>query len=211
MDGYLNLPMSSVSSNLAADVYTANSRYFMTISEEQQLVMDAKVNSESFGKLYDYYFPKVYNYVAAKIRDKAETEDLVGEIFMKIFENLPKYEWRGAPFGAWVFAIARNTLNTYFGKASKNAHSELDDAHFVADESQDVSPKKKAIQEELSLQVQKILKQLPERELNVIQLKFFAQLSNREIVEVTGLSESHVAVIIFRTLKKIKPDLQYFA
>jgi RNA polymerase sigma-70 factor, ECF subfamily len=211
MSTYLNLLMGYVSTNLTADAYKAPGLYSMTITEEQQLVEDAKINSESFGKLYDYYFPKVFNYVAVKIRNKADIEDLVAEIFMKVCESLPRFQWRGFPFGAWIFAIARNTLNDFYSKSKKNNHSELDDARFVVDEGADISPKKKAAQEELANKVQDVLKNLPERELNVIQLKFFGELSNREIVRITGLSESHVAVIIFRALKKIKPELQYFA
>jgi len=203
---------SAASTGWSTDVVTGlKTRASMNITEEQQLVDDARTNSESFGKLYDYYFPKVYAYVMAKVRDRADAEDLTGDVFMKVLENLPNFEWRGAPFGAWVFTIARNVVNTHFNKSSKNSHSELDDAHYVADESKDISPKKVAMQEELSAKVKHVMGKLPERELNVIQLKFFSGLSNREIVDVTGLSESHVAVIIYRTLQKIKPDLQYFA
>lgn len=182
----------------------------MTPSEEQQLVEDAKTNGDSFAKLYDYYFPKIYGYIACKSNSRADAEDLTGEVFMKALEALPNFEWRGAPFSAWLFTIARNTLNNYYTKSSKNRHNELDDARFVADEAKDISPKKVAMQEELSGRVKEVMGQLSEKELNVIQLKFFSQLNNREIVKVTGLSESHVAVIIYRTLRKIKPDLQNF-
>lgn len=183
----------------------------MDLSDEKQLVMDAKSNNESFGKLYDFYFPKVYSFVAAKINDRDDAEDLVSDIFMKVLENIQKFEWRGVPFGAWIFRIARNVLNDYYQKHNKTRTSDIEQAYSVSEPEEKVSPHIKAAREELSDVVQKVMKTLPERELLVIQLKFFSELSNREIVQITGLSESNVAIILYRTLRKIKPDLQYFA
>lgn len=183
----------------------------MDLSDEKQLVMDAKSNNESFGKLYDFYFPKVYSFVAAKINDRDDAEDLVSDIFMKVLENIQKFEWRGVPFGAWIFRIARNVLNDYYQKHNKTRTSDIEQAYSVSEPEEKVSPHIKAAREELSDVVQKVMKTLPERELLVIQLKFFSELTNREIVQITGLSESNVAIILYRTLRKIKPDLQYFA
>ncbi len=182
----------------------------LSLEEEQKLVEDAKADSASFGRLYDYYFPKLYAFVAAKVNDRDDAEDVVSDIFIKILENLPRFEWRGLPFGAWAFKIARNTLNDYYHRNGKTRTSDIEQAYGVSEDEEKTSPHKKAAQEELSAKVKKVLQDLPERELNVIQLKFFSQLSNREIVHVTGLSEGNVAIILYRTLRKIKPDLTYF-
>jgi len=180
------------------------------LSEEKQLVESAKANAESFGQIYDYYFPKVYSFIAAKTGNSDDAEDITGDTFMKALENLHRFEWRGVPFGAWLFRIARNTLNDYYGSSAKNRTIDIDKAYGVKEDEEKTSPHKKAHQNELAEKVQEVLKDLPERELNVIQLKFFSEMSNREIVDITGLSESHVAVIIYRTLRKIKPDLKHF-
>ena len=183
----------------------------MDLHEEQQLVEDAKNNAESFGRLYDYYFPKVYAFVAAKVNGHDDAEDLVSDIFMKVLENLPRYEWRGLPFGAWVFRIARNVLNDYYQKHNRTKVTDIEEAYGVSEPEEKASPHKNAIREELAGKVKTVLKDLSEKELTVIQLKFYSELSNREITHVTGLSESNVAVILYRTLQKIKPDLQCFA
>ncbi len=183
----------------------------MDLSEEKQLVTDAKSNTESFGKLYDFYFPKVYAFVATKVNERDDAEDLVSDIFMKVLENIHKFEWRGVPFGAWIFRIARNVLNDYYHQHNKTKTSDIEEAYGVSEPEEKVSPHLNAAREELSEAVKKAIKTLPERELLVIQLKFFSELSNREIVQVTGLTESNVAIILYRTLRKIKPDLQYFA
>jgi RNA polymerase sigma-70 factor (ECF subfamily) len=196
---------------IAIDIHKPSPLRTMDLNEEQQLVEDAKTDSASFGKLYDYYFPKIYGYIAAKVNDRDDVEDLVSTTFMKALENLPKYEWRGIPFAAWLFTIARNTLNNYYVKSGKNRHLELDEGRLVVDKDKNESPMKKAEQEELADKVKKVLNNLPEREITVVQLKFFSQMTNREIMDITGLSESNVAVILYRTLRKIKSDLKYFA
>lgn len=183
----------------------------LDLNEEQQLVELAKENTESFGKLYDYYFPKVYAFVAAKCSNRDDAEDITGDVFVKVIENLPKFEWRGLPFGAWIFRIARNTLIDYYGKSGKTKTSDIEEAYGVSEDEEKTSPHKKAEQSELEARVKEVMKDLSERELQVVQLKFYAQMNNREIMTVTGLSESNVAVVLYRTLKKIKPDLKYFA
>lgn len=183
----------------------------MDLNEEKKLVMDAQTNTESFGKLYDYYFPKVYAFVASRLADRADAEDMVSEIFMKVLENLRQFEWRGVPFGAWIFRIARNCLNDFYQRSGRTRTADLEEARGVHEAEEKTSPHLKAASEELAQTVQKVLKDLPERELNVVQLKFFCELSNREIRDATGLSESNVAVILYRTLRRIKPDLQYFS
>ncbi len=181
------------------------------LNEEKRLVEDAKINIESFGRLYDFYFPKVYAFVAAKTGNRDDAEDITGDVFMKTLENLQTFEWRGVPFGAWLFRIARNTLNDYFNKSAKTRTTDIDQEYGISEDEEKTSPHKKAAKEELAEKVKEVLAVLPERELAVIQLKFFSELSNREIMHATGLSESNVAVIIYRTLRKIKPDLKHFA
>lgn len=190
--------------------YTTSGLISMDLNEEQQLVEDAKTDSASFARLYDLYFPKIYAYTSSKINNKNDVEDVVSETFMKALENISGYEYRGVPFAAWLFTIARNNINNYYVKSGRSKHHELEEGRYIVDDEKQKSPKKNAEQEELSQKVKEVLKDLPERDINVIQLKFFSQLSNREIMHVTGLSESNVAVIIYRTLKKIKPDLKYF-
>ncbi len=183
----------------------------MDLAEQQKLVEEAKYSTESFGKLYDYYFPKVYAFVASKVRGTNDAEDITSDIFIKVLENIENYEWRGIPFTGWLFKIARNTLNNYYAGHNGKQTADIEKVYDLAEDEQKTSPSKKAAQEELSHHVKKILNELPERELTVVQLKFFSELNNREIMHATGLSESNVAIILYRTLRKIKPDLQYFA
>lgn len=174
---------------------------------DPQLVELAKTNSDAFAQLYDFYFPRVYAFVMAKIGSKDAAEDIVSDIFMKLVENLPKYHDRGLPFSAWLFAVARNVLFDYYAKCKKQEILPMDEGMDIKDENEESAPAKVASKNELKEKVRTVMHKLPERELSILQMKFFSGLTNREIAATLNLSESNVGIILFRVLKKIKPDL----
>lgn len=182
----------------------------MDLDTEKKLVLAAKTDTDSFAKLYDYYFPKVYAFVLSKVRDSNAAEDLVADIFMKMVRYLPKFEWRGLPFGAWVFRIARNRVNDYYRSIKKEQSVDLEHVKESEHQQTITSPSADAKQTELKATFEKILEKMPEREACVIRLKFFSDLSNKDIAKALELSETNVGVIIFRTLKSLKPELENF-
>lgn len=170
----------------------------------------AKTDSEAFGQVYDFYFPRVYAFVMAKIGDQMIAEDLVSDVFVKLLDNLPKYQDRGLPFSAWLFTVARNVIFDYFAKNNRSKTTVLEEGMEIKDEREDSSPKAQAIDGELKDKVKAVMARLPERELSVLQMKFFAGLNNREIAAALNLTESNVGIILYRVLRKIKPDLNNF-
>lgn len=174
---------------------------------DPQLVEQAKNDANAFGQIYDFYFPKVYAFVIVKVGNVQIAEDIVSDVFMKVLENLSKYTDRGLPFGAWLFAIARNVLFDYYAKSNKSATSSLDETIEIKDDKENSSPAFKAQETELKDKVKAVMSKLSERELSIVQMKFFSGLSNREIALILDLSESNVGIILYRVLRKMKPDL----
>ena len=78
--------------------------------EERLLIESAQRDPARFAELYDVYFDRVYAYVARRVEIRAEAEDLVSDVFHHALANLRRYEWRGAPFSAWLFRIAANKI-----------------------------------------------------------------------------------------------------
>jgi RNA polymerase sigma-70 factor, ECF subfamily len=177
------------------------------LNEQQKLVEEAKSDTEAFGRLYDLFFPKVYAFVAAKVASKDDAEDLVSEIFVKLLDNLPKYQFTGAPFAAWLFRICRNELFDYYKKHGRTAVLSLDEAVEVKDHKDDLSPVKQAQHSELKEKVDQVMKTLSEKEKTIVQMKFYSGLNNREIAATLKMTEGNVGIILFRVLRKIKPEL----
>lgn len=174
---------------------------------DPQLVEQAKTDTDAFAKLYDFYFPKVYAFIMAKTGSKSAAEDVVSDVFMKVLENLPKYQDRGYSFASWLFTVARNVLFDYYAKQKKGDTLPIEEGFEIKDEKDDFAPDKVASANELTSKVKAVMSKLPEREQTVLQMKFFGEMNNREIAATLNLSESNVGIILFRVLRKLKPDL----
>jgi RNA polymerase sigma-70 factor (ECF subfamily) len=78
--------------------------------DERCLIETAQQEPRRFGELYERNFDRVYAFIARRARDRGEAEDLTAEVFHHALANLARFEWRGAPFVAWLLQIARNAL-----------------------------------------------------------------------------------------------------
>lgn len=64
-------------------------------------------DKEAFAKLYSLYFDRVYSYLRV-VLGNGDIDDAAQQVFIKVFEALPRYEHRGRPFAAWLFTVVRN-------------------------------------------------------------------------------------------------------
>ena len=78
--------------------------------DERLLIEAAKADPPRFAALYERHFERVYAFVARRTRHRGEAEDVTSEVFHHALAHLGRYEWRGVPFSAWLFQIARNSL-----------------------------------------------------------------------------------------------------
>lgn len=88
-------------------------------SGERQLIEAAQKDRRRFAELYEQNFERVYAFVARRVRERAVAEDLTSEVFHRALETLPRYEWRGVPFAAWLLRIARNAVNDHWQRAGR--------------------------------------------------------------------------------------------
>lgn len=174
---------------------------------DPKIVESAKTDSQAFATLYDFYFPKVYAFVMSRVGSREAVEDIVSDIFLRVLENIRSYEERGHGFTAWLFTVARNVIFDFYGSGRKRELLPLDEGAQIRDEGELAQPGKLAEQSELKEKVKTVMDGLPERELCILQMKFFAGLQNREIALAMNLTESNVGIILYRVLRKIKPDL----
>src|SRR5438105_3700139 len=79
-------------------------------AEEAELVRLAGRDPDAFARLYDRFVQKVYRYAYRRVRSHADAEDITAQVFRRALEGIAGYDERGAPFGAWLFRIARNLL-----------------------------------------------------------------------------------------------------
>ena len=78
----------------------------MTQSTDDRLRIEAAQRDPSrFGELYEENFYRVYAYVARRVGDRHEAEDLTADVFREALAGIGKFKWRGVPFAAWLLRI----------------------------------------------------------------------------------------------------------
>lgn len=174
----------------------------MALPNEHAMVALATDEPSAFAPIYDHYFSQIYNYIRYRVTDAATTDDLTAVVFEKALHSLHRYHADKAPFGAWLFSIARNTVSDHLRANRRRKWLSLD---FVAERPADgLSPEMAAIQNESHQRLLAAVQQLDDRERDVIALKFGASMTNRHIATVMGISESNVGVVVYRAIRKLR-------
>src|SRR5262249_17817770 len=88
-------------------------------AEERLLVEAAQRDRSRFADLYERNFELVYAFVARRVRNREEAEDVTAEVFHQALAGLGRFEWRGFPFAAWLFRIARNAITDRWRREQK--------------------------------------------------------------------------------------------
>ena len=94
----------------------------MAINDSEQSILDTELiekitggDQAAFTILYERYFKRVYSFVHKRMRNRADTEEVVQEAFINIFSSLESFRAE-APFAAWVLGVARRTVANRFKK-----------------------------------------------------------------------------------------------
>jgi RNA polymerase sigma-70 factor (ECF subfamily) len=155
--------------------------------------------------LYDHYFPRVYNYVYFRVQDQATADDLVSTIFTRALDRLDTYRQERGAFGVWLFRIAHNAVVDHYRSAARTTSLPLEQVEPLMPRvpSAEQSLTRRQEMEALLAQVSR----LPQRDQEIIGLKFGGGLTNRKIAALLGLKESHVAVILYRAMRKLRRTL----
>ena len=174
-------------------------------AEERRLVEAAQRDTARFGDLYEHYFELVYAYVARRIRDRVEAEDLTAEVFHRALRSLPRFKWTGAPFAAWLFRIASNMIADRAQRAARAGAvaAERSGASLV-ELSSDEAQQGDLEQSELRVALFRLVNQLAEDQRRVVVMRSAEEKSISEIAGAMGRSEGAVKQLQFRALKNLR-------
>ena len=179
----------------------------LTEAEETTLIAPVVNDDNStFTELYNDYFARVDNYVHYRVDDFHAADDLVSQIFEKLFAKLKYYQPEKAIFSTWLFSIARNTITDYYRSQKRKQVVSLDISPELTDSKPD--PIDIVILNETRQHLQKALASLSQRERDIIALKFWSGSSNKAIAEIMGISESNARVILFRAMRRLRIILE---
>ena len=153
-----------------------------------------------FAELYELNFHAVYAYVARRVQDRSEAQDLTAHVFQQALANIGKFKWRGAPFVTWLYRIAANAIADQARKKSREpAETEL-----ATDTGVDFDLE----QVERRARLFRAVETLPEDQRKVILLRFGEEKSIREIALELERSEGAVKQLQFRGLENLRARLR---
>jgi len=173
---------------------------------EHELVARAVRKPAAFAVIYDHYFPRIYNYARYRVGDPSTADEITARVFEQALAKIGSYQPERAPFSAWLFGIARNTVNQHLrAKRRRNwiSFDLLFDRRSVHPD-----PEETLIQNEMHEELMDVLVGLSDRERDILALKFASGMTNRRIAKLTGLGESNVSVILYRTIRKLRDELR---
>jgi len=151
--------------------------------------------------LFGEQLPRVYNFFRYRVGHGPEAEDLTSITFEKAWRARHRYRRDLAAFTTWLFTIARNVAVDHFRQ--RRLHAPLEAAAGVAG---GATPEELAVLRSDVERLARLLAQLPDRERELLSLKYGAGLTNRAIARLTGLSESNVGTIVHRTIAGLRAD-----
>jgi RNA polymerase sigma-70 factor (ECF subfamily) len=171
-----------------------------TESDEKLLIEAAQKDPSRFAELYELHFDRVYAYVARRVRDRAETQDLTAHVFQQALANLGKFKWRGAPFAAWLYRIASNAIADH-ARRNMRETNDLQSATETTAASVDLEDV------ERRARLFRAVDKLPDDQRRVIVLRFGEEKSIKEIADELGRSEGAIKQLQFRGLENLRSRL----
>ena len=149
--------------------------------------------------VYRRELPRIFNFFRYKLGDRATAEDLTSQTFEKAWRGRTGYRHDLGAFSTWLFTIARNVAIDHFRR--RRLEVPLEDG---PEPPSGMTPEDAALRRSDSLRLSVLLQGLPEREQELVALKYGAELTNRAIAGITGLSETNVGTILHRTVLSLR-------
>jgi RNA polymerase sigma-70 factor (ECF subfamily) len=179
--------------------------------EEDYTLIQQYLNGDdnSLKMLIDKHTSSIYNFTLRFV-GPLYTQDIVQEVFIKVWKNLKSFNRDKSQFKTWLFIITRNTITDYLRKKKSISFSSLDDENFKEENIEDES----ILQDEIFEKLQdkkillKILDELPPNYKLVLTLYYQEDMTFKEIGEVLGKPLNTVKSYHYRALVLLKKKLE---
>jgi len=166
------------------------------VGDEDLMLQVRNGEAEMLGVLFDRYQKPLFNFYVKMTQDRAVSEDLVQDVFLRILRYRQTYR-PGTPFRTWMYQIARNARLDQARRVNP-------ETPFASEPAAPISVSDPAQQKQEALLLQRALMQLPEDKREILILSRFQELKYEEIAGLMGCQVGTVKVRVHRALQQLR-------
>jgi RNA polymerase sigma-70 factor (ECF subfamily) len=176
------------------------------LSDSELVKIIIKKNPESYREIVKRYQRKLFVYLYHLVGNKEETEDILQNVFVKVYANLKKFKTR-KKFSSWIYRIAHNEAVNYLKKRSQKKFVSWEDV-MISKEKMEISSHERSpldswIKKELKKEMEVALDKLPSKYKEVLILRYFSEKSYEEMGEILKKPINTIGTLINRAKKKL--------
>ncbi|HEB65651.1 MAG TPA: sigma-70 family RNA polymerase sigma factor [Chloroflexi bacterium] len=174
--------------------------------EEDTIQQAVQGDAEAFGRLYEQYVTRIFNYVYYRTGNLYDAEDLTERVFMRAMRHIGNYRNRGVPFSAWLYRIAHNLVANWHRDMQRRREIPLQDAYPLPGKRE--HPEDRVLASEEREALLNLIRDLPPERQQLLILKFVERLSNAEIGAIMGRTEGAIKSLYHRTLTALRAEIE---
>src|SRR5215217_2012823 len=182
------------------------------MADEAQILVQSLVeraqsgDGGAFGELYEQFAPEIFRYLLRHLNGRRESaEDLTEEVFLKVLERLGSYQFRGLPFSAWLYRIARNHMIDHLRSRPRQIISSLDAAPEIPEKRAEQVMDRSLDRHELTY----ALERLTSDQRHVVTLRFLDGFTTAETAQIMGKTEDAVKKLQARGLVQLRRIIEH--
>jgi len=177
----------------------------MSIQVEDEEILskfrEDKTRNEAFNLLLKKYQQKIYWHVRRMVIDHDDADDIVQDVFVKIWKNLPGFR-NDAQLYTWMYRIATNECITFLNKKKQKNNISLDDVDYELADT--LSSSDQFSGDQIQRKLQEAILTLPDKQRLVFNMKYFDDMKYEEMSDVLGTSVGALKASYHLAVKKIE-------
>jgi RNA polymerase sigma-70 factor, ECF subfamily len=158
---------------------------------------------DALEELYLLHFDRIYSYLHLSVGNRHDAEDLTTQTFLKMLESIGRFEWKAAPFSAWLFRIAHNLAMDFF-RAGKRVQPEEQVPEPAGAEP---SAEFHALHSLGRASMLDLIARLSPDQRQVLTLKFAFNFGNADVAAILGKTEGAVKSLQHRALASLEHEV----
>jgi len=174
------------------------------VQEDLLLERAQRYDTKALADIFDAYYDRIHAYVYRRIGDPVISEDLAGEVFLRMLEAIQAKRGPRTNLVAWLYRVAHNLIVDHYRREAKASTQPLEEWLIT----HRVNPTERAELEVVQEQLRKAISRLTVDQQQVIMLKFIEGLSNALVGEILGKPEGAIKSLQHRALAAIRRQIE---